>query len=139
MKNKSKENIPNLYLKGYKHDNRLSLKTFVYRFLTSYNRKYDTGIPGSTGIQCYRGSYRSLGDITGICCQYYPGTTMAQVKEILLSFNEKLVGHYCGGTHIRVYEHKEVQPSWAQLSMNYLDEFGDRITYRDKNGKERKI
>lgn len=118
-----------LKLKGYTHVDQ-SLEQFIYNFLVYYNSKYNTtylnGIP-----QCDKGRHRSLGDITGICKYYYgKQVTKEEVKEILLDFGEKLVGHFCPTIRKRIYEHTDKYSTWSQCSNKDIDEYGDPITYR---------
>lgn len=122
--------IEQLKLKGYTHQDQ-TLEQFIYNFLVRYNSKYNTihfnGIP-----QCDKGRHRSLGDITGICKYYYgEQVTKEQVKEILLDFGTKLVGHYCPTIKKRIYEHTDKYSAWTQCYGRDEDEYGDPITYRD--------
>lgn len=92
-----------LLLKDYIHSKNLTLKGFLYQFLVNLNNIFDTVYANNPDcIQCDRGRSRSLWDITSICLSYYPDTSMKEVKETLLSFNEKLVGHYCHDINKRV-------------------------------------
>lgn len=117
----------NLLLKNYEHNSTLTLKEFLYSFLTDLNYKHDT-IYEYGDIQTVRGKHRSLGDITNIVNSYYPLTSRREVKETLLSFGSKLVGHYCGNISKRVYLHRDTYPHFEQCA-DKNDEYGDPITY----------
>lgn len=123
-----------LILEGYTHDSSLELPEFIYNLITSYNQVFDT-VYKDGNLQCSKRKHRSLGDIASICKSYYPSTDIFEVKEILLNFGEKLVGHYCTHINKRVYELKKTSNTifWNQCSIGSCDEFGYVITYRKNN------
>jgi len=117
-----------LTLKEYIHNNELSLKEFLYNFLVIENNNRDT-LDEDGNIQTSRCRSRSLGDITCIVNSYYPETSMEVIKETLLSFGNKLVGHYCHTINKRVYTHKDDKTMWEQCNTGELDEYGNKIDY----------
>lgn len=128
-------NYEELTLEGYTHDSSLELPEFIYNLITNYNRVFDT-VDKEGKTQCCSKKHRSLGDIASICKSYYPSTDIFEVKEILLNFGEKLVGHYCGNINKRVYQLKSVSNEtifWHQSSPGFYDEFGEVINYRQNN------
>lgn len=118
-----------LVLDGYVHDEQLNLKDFLHLFFVELNNDYDT-LDEEGELQTEAGRTRSLGDITAIVNSYYPDTSRDIVKETLLSFGSKLVGHYCGDIQARVYSHKDLYEYWTQGGEDRLDEYGDKITYK---------
>lgn len=118
-----------LFLDGYIHNQEQSLKDFLYYFFLDYNNNYDT-LDEEGELQTEAGRTRSLGDITAIVNSYYPNTSRDTVKETLLSFGSKLVGHYCSDIQARVYSHKDFHEYWCQGGEDRLDQYGDKITYK---------
>ena len=121
--------IGNLILQDYEHKKQ-SLNSFIKNFLIKYNNTYTTLYPNNK-TQCYTQKSRSLGDIFMICQTYYPDCTLLKVKNILLSFENNLVGHFCGDINRRVYEHKDNKSHWGQCGMLEKDEFDELITYNN--------
>ena len=129
-----------LLLEGYKHDEKLSLKEFVEKFLTEFNYHYNT-INEEGDYMCGTERHRSLGDIYLICSSYYPEVNREIVKETLLGFGEDLVGHYCPTISRRVYslQYAPNKSTWKPCSTGLKDEYGDDIYYLDNNGTKRML
>ena len=119
-----------LLLKGYKHDNSLTVKGFVEKFLNELNESHDTLFKNGH-VQTPANCHRSLGDIHKICKSYYPEVELEYVKNVLLSFGDDLVGHRCGGIGKRIFELRTnpKYAQWHQLGTDQVDEFGEKIIY----------
>ncbi len=76
-------------LKDYQHDPNLTLNKFVYLFLTNFCNRYIT-IHSITGTsRCKLRRSRTLQDAWRLCVYYYPGTTLKEVKEIVIDYINK--------------------------------------------------
>lgn len=141
-----KEDIHKLKKAGYKpitpyildcymHDNKLTKPEFVENLMLNFVKEFRT-ITKSGKLICKPNKYRSLGNLFLITVNYYPKTRLSEVKSLLLSLNEKLVGHKCHEIDRRVYEHIENNPTWNQLGCGKVDEFGEEIYYYNSKGKK---
>jgi len=124
-----------LYFKEYKRQD-ITIKEFLKLFFTKLNPNYNTLFVKNNQIQCSYGKQRSLGDIYRITKYYYPSVTRKKVKNILLSFQDKLVGHWCPDIHKRIYEIKDNKFDWEQLLGPRFDEYREEFYYLDKYGQK---
>src|ERR1017187_4138221 len=70
-----------------KHILDLTLKQFIYKFLSEWNIKNFVYKVINSRLQCDKNRRRSLGDIFLICKYYYPNCTFKEVCYILDSIN----------------------------------------------------
>jgi len=120
-----------LVLNDYEHDHSLLLREFIYNFLETYNREFDT-VDKHGRLQTPAGRYRSLGNIFLIAYSYYANITLEQVKTILESFTD-LVGHICGDIDRRIYALKKNEPTWSLCNIDDMDEFNEFLDNTSSN------
>lgn len=101
-----------------------SLKQFIVRYLSEYNKHRTTLSAKTSRVQCSTNRRRSGGDIFRTAKYYFPNCTLEQVLTILddISGEDNICSSICYGIYKRVYRHD----TWSAFvaDRQVKDEFG---------------
>lgn len=123
---KMKEEYGNIRLhKDFQCPDDISVKDFVYNFITEWNGKYHTVYISNGQTQCGPGRRRTVGDTFLITKFYLPQAELKDVLNILRHY--VTVGEFsvdvCSQIERRVY-FKRVNQAQTKTDMESRDEFG---------------